>query len=218
VVRAAPAESAGLTAGDVILQIDGQTVSRPEDVVGLIGQRRAGQRVSVGFRRGTQQRLVAATLAPLPNKDDILRMSYVGAPAPAFGTLKTVQGALTPALPALRGKVVVLEFWAGWCTVCPILVPTMNDWHARFGAQGMEVIGVTTDHVAAATATANQLGMRYPIWSDESGETTEAYRALALPTVFIIDRGGVVRDVMVGYSTGRLRELEALVGRLVRQQ
>jgi peroxiredoxin len=207
-----------LAAGDVVLQLDGQSVSAPSDVVAIVRERRAGERVSVGFRRGERERLVAAVLAAVPSSDQVLKMSYLGAPAPRLGPLKTVQGSLLPGLDTLRGKVTVIEFWASWCGVCPILVPTMNDWHARYGAQGVQVVGITTDQVAAAASTASRQGMAYPIWSDESGETTEAYRALALPTVFVLDRSGVVRDVMVGYSSVRVAELESLVGRLLAQQ
>lgn len=217
VVRNAPAARAGLAAGDVLLQIDGQPVNAPEDVVARVGQHRAGERVNLAYRRGADHHLAAAELEVMPDRDDILRKSYVGAEAPALGPIKTVQGAAPSTMNALRGKVVVLEFWASWCTVCPILVPTMNDWYSRYGAQGVEVIGVTTDPMAKASSTAGQLGMRYPIWADESGETTEAYRALAIPTVFVIDKAGIVRDVMVGYSSARVAELESLVGRLIAQ-
>ena len=50
---------------------------------------------------------------------------------------------------------------------------------------------------------------------DPSGATTKAYRAMALPTVFVLDKGGTVRDVMVGYSTPGLSRLETLVERLI---
>src|SRR5690606_28089862 len=116
---------------------------------------------------------------------------------------------------ALRGKVVVLEFWASWCAVCRIMVPTINDWHARYSAQGVEVIGVTTDSVALASRTAFELRMKYPILSDHTGSTSEAYGAMALPTVFVLDKQGVVRDVMVGWSGARVMQLEALIERLV---
>ena len=217
-VRAAPGEQAGLEAGDLIMQVGGEPVSRPDDVVRVVRQHRAGERLNIAFRRGSQDRLVAAVLQPMPNVDQILRQSYVGAPAPRFAQLSSVQGSLSPGLDALKGKVTVIEFWASWCGVCPIMVPTMNDWYARFGAQGFEVVGVTTDRVGVAASSAAQQGMTYPIWSDESGKTTEIYRALSLPTLFVIDRNGIVRDVLVGYSSSRLLELEALVGRLLAQR
>jgi peroxiredoxin len=119
-------------------------------------------------------------------------MTFVGAPAPALDALETVQGSVTPSLASLRGKVVVLEFWASWCTACRIMVPTINDWYARYSAQGVEVLGVTTDSMALASRSAYELRIAYPVASDQSGKTTEAYGATALPSLFVLDKQGIV--------------------------
>jgi alkyl hydroperoxide reductase subunit AhpC len=57
--------------------------------------------------------------------------------------------------------------------------------------------------------------MGYPLASDGSGQMLRAYRAFALHTLFVIDKHGKVRDVLVGYSTPRLREIETLVRKLI---
>jgi peroxiredoxin len=215
VLRNSPAARAGLLAGDLILRIDGQAVTEPADVVRRVGTRGAGARLSVALKRGSTDRMLAVVLDARPDDDGMMKMSFVGAKAPPFDSLQTVQGSVGSDVTALRGKVVVLEFWASWCAVCRILVPTINDWYARYSAQGVEVIGVTTDSVALASRTAYELRMKYPIASDDSGNTSEAYGAMALPTLFVLDKQGVVRDVMVGYSRARLTELEALIEKLV---
>lgn len=215
VVRGSPAARGGLLPGDLIQRIGGEPVTQPEDVVRLVGRRSAGERLSVSLRRGDQSRLLAVVLDPRPDDDGMMRMSYVGAPAPALQSLQTVQGSITPELSALQGKVVVLEFWASWCAVCRILVPTINDWYARYSPQGVEVLGVTTDSVGLASRSAYELKISYPVASDHSGKTSEAYGAIALPTLFVLDKRGVVRDVMVGYSSERMAQLEALIERLV---
>lgn len=214
-IRGAPAERAGLEPGDVILRIDGEAVARPEDVSRLIGAKSPGQRVSVAFRRAAADRLLAVSLGEMPDRDEMLRKHFVGAEAPAFDDLKAVQGSLPPSLSALRGKVVVVEFWASWCVACRLLVPVMNEWSDRFAARGGMVVGITTDTVELAAATAGQVGMTYPIFSDVSGKTTTAYRAMALPMLFVIDRQGVVREVMVGYSGAGLEALDRTVERLL---
>jgi peroxiredoxin len=142
-------------------------------------------------------------------------MNFVGEPAPEFGLLDTVQGALTPTLQALRGKVVVVEFWASWCQVCSFLVPTMNEWHARFGPLGAVVLGVTVDRVQVAADAAAKLDMRYPLASDPQGTATRAYQARAIPTVFVIYQKGTVRDVLVGFSEERLTQVESLIDELL---
>ena len=215
VIPRSPAERAGLAPGDIVLSVDGEPVQAPPELVARIGLRASGDRVSLVFARGSRQRLVAAVLEPLPSDDEILRKSYVGARAPAFDSLKAVHGATSLNVSELRGKVVVLEFWATWCGVCPLLVPVLNDWHARYRAQGVEVLGVTAEPVSLAARGAYQLGMEYPIASDDTGRTSRAYHASAIPTVFVIDQRGTVKDVLVGYSRRRLLELDQLIAELV---
>jgi peroxiredoxin len=215
VMRASPAERAGLASGDVVMNIDGENVNAPTELRARVVKAQAGARVSLGVLRGTETRLFAVDLEAAPNDDELMRKNYVGSRAPDFGALDTVQGSITPSLPALKGRVVVLEFWASWCGVCHVMAPTLNGWHDRYSAQGVTVLGVTNDPVDVAGRTAGELGMAYPLASDTTGNILRAYRAYALPTLFVIDKQGNVRDVLIGYSTPRLREIEALVRKLI---
>ncbi|MCC6900337.1 MAG: redoxin domain-containing protein [Polyangiaceae bacterium] len=210
-IRGSPAELAGIVAGDRILKLDGADVVGPEDVVRLVAARAPGSRVPLVIRRGQGQRLLSAELGAAPDATSVMQMSFVDAPAPRLVSLEPVQGSVDPDLAQLKGRVVVLEFWAPWCVVCRFMVPKLNDWHARFSAQGVVVLGITMDAVVPATHAAGQLGIEYPVASDHTGKTTTTYRANALPTVFVIDKRGVVRDVLVGYSSDRLDRLERLV-------
>ncbi len=215
VMRDSPAEHAGLASGDVVMNIDGENVSGPTELRAHVMKAQAGARVSLGVLRGGETRLFAVDLEAAPNDDELMRKNYVGSRAPDFGSLDTVQGSITPSLPALKGRVVVLEFWASWCGVCHVMAPTLNGWHDRYSAQGVTVLGVTNDPVDVAGRTAGELGKGYPLATDTTGNMQRAYRAYALPTLFVIDKQGNVRDVLIGYSTPRLREIEALVRKLI---
>ena len=57
--------------------------------------------------------------------------------------------------------------------------------------------------------------MKYPVLSDEQGATTRNYGARALPLLFVIDKKGVVRDVVIGFDGRRYRDVPALVERLL---
>jgi len=110
---------------------------------------------------------------------------------------------------------VVLEFWATWCGACRALLPTLNAWHEQLQTRGGLVVSVTTDPVGKAARDAAELGLAYPVLADPDGSTAQAYQAFALPTLFVIDRAGVVRDVSVGFDPRRIAELEATVARLL---
>lgn len=215
VMPSSPAFAAGLEAGDRLTQVGGNAVLVPKDVIREVARREPGTRLSVGFVRAGEQRLASVLIQGRPHNEDLTRMRFVGRPAPEVGELLTVQGSVAKTMASMRGKVVVLEFWATWCQVCRFMIPKMNGWQARYGPQGTVLLGVTLDSVSLAAQTAFQLGMDYPLASDTHGDTTQAYQAMALPSVFIIDQEGVVRDVLVGYSGARIAAAEALIDSLV---
>lgn len=215
VMRGSPAERAGLQGGDVVLSVDGQSVGRPIELRDAVAASGAGKRVSLGVLRGNATRLFGADLEGAPNDDEVMRRNYIGARAPDFGALDTVQGSVTPTLAGLSGRVVVLEFWASWCGPCHVMAPTLQSWHDRYSAQGFTVLGVTGEPFDVAGRSAGEMGISYPLARDGTGGMVRAYRAYALPTLFVIDKRGNVRDVLIGYSTPRLREIEALVKKLI---
>lgn len=218
VVPDSPAARAGLMTGDRIVTIDGAHVSRPGDVVAIVQGHRSGDRLGFVLFRGGAERLLSATLEPLPNEEGLMRKHYVESDAPSLSGLTAIQGSVAPSLSALRGRVVVVEFWATWCVPCRIMAPVLSDWNERYSARGLNVLGITSDPTDLALDAAQRHGMSYALFTDGSGETQRAYRAFALPTLFVIDRKGVVRDVMVGFSTERLRSIEGLVERLLAER
>jgi thiol-disulfide isomerase/thioredoxin len=215
VLRGSPAERAGLLPGDRILRIDSSSVSLPQDVVRAVSLRRAGDRVGVALLRNGSERLVPVLLSGRPDPDALLKLAFLDGPAPAWRPLATVRGSVPEAIADLRGKVVVIDFWASWCVPCRMTVPTLNAWHDRYGAQGLVVIGVTMDAPEVALQASLELGMDYAVASDPDGETMRLYKAFTLPTMFIIDRQGKVRDATVGYSSDGLRKTELEVARLL---
>lgn len=215
VLRRSPAAQAGLEVGDVVLGIGEARVNDPGELSRRVAQIGAGQRVSLMVQRAGADRLLAVELGENPGLEGQLRLGFVDAGAPEFERVEVARGGVGATLEGLRGQVVVLEFWATWCGACRALLPTLNDWHARYRENGAVVVSVTTDPVGKAARDAAELGLDYPVLSDPDGMTAQAYQAFALPTLFVIDRRGVVRDVSVGYDPLRIRELEATLARLI---
>jgi thiol-disulfide isomerase/thioredoxin len=214
VIRGSPADVAGLKEGDAIRAIDGESVASPDDVTRIVGGHEPGEQIVAGVSRATSALAIRISLANRPGPDEMLRMDRVGAFAPPWVGVEPI-GDAPASVSALRGKVVLLDFWATWCGPCRILAPKLSALQARYGAQGLQVVGVTTESSEGAALFAQRTSMRYPIAVDPRAETTRAYAVSALPTLFVIDKRGVVRDVAVGYDPSRDAQIEALLKELL---
>ena len=215
VVRGSPADKAGLREGDHVLRVAGTTVARASDVVHVVSGLAAGDTVEVTFARTGKEQTARITLAAFPSQDDMLRMDLVGTFAPAWRDVASVSGAFPASVGALRGHVVLLDFWATWCAPCRVAIPKLDALQARFGAQGLSVLGVSTEDSQDVAAFTRNMGMRYGVASDPHGATTRSYGVVSLPTLIVIDKRGVVRDVAIGYDPGGDARLEATVRTLL---
>jgi thiol-disulfide isomerase/thioredoxin len=215
VLRRSPAALGGLEIGDVVVAIDDVRVNDPGAMSRRVAALGAGRRASFMVQRQGADRLLSIALGENPGYEGQLRLGFVDAGAPEFEHVQVAQGSVATTLEALRGRVVVLEFWATWCGACRALLPTLNAWHDRLQDKGGLVVSVTMDPVGKAAQDAATLGLRYPVLADPDGMTVQAYQAFALPTLFVIDQAGIVRDVSVGYDPERIAELQATVARLI---
>ncbi|AKU97201.1 thioredoxin family protein [Labilithrix luteola] len=200
--------------GDRIVALDGNKVTDPAEVSRLVASRRAGESISVSLARGGRPVTAAVTLARRPSGDDILRMDLVGAFAPAWTNVTPLSGA-PASLDKLRGQVVLVDFWATWCGPCRMLAPKLSALKDRYGAQGLNVVGITTDPAEKAAVFAERNQMRYGVVVDKEGDTSRAYGISSLPTMLLIDKRGVVREVMVGFDPGGDARLESLIKSLL---
>jgi cytochrome c biogenesis protein CcmG/thiol:disulfide interchange protein DsbE len=119
----------------------------------------------------------------------------VGARAPRFA-LPVAGGSDSLTLASLSGHVVVVDFWASWCTPCEAAVPHLDAWQRQF--PDLRVVGVSGDDAADIARYASTRAIAYPLVRDDEDAVATAYRVAALPTLVVIDRIGVVRYVDVG--------------------
>ncbi|MGK2865093.1 MAG: cytochrome c biogenesis protein DipZ [Mycobacterium sp.] len=107
-------------------------------------------------------------------------------------------------LKALRGKVVLIDFWAYSCINCQRATPHLVDWYEAYRDRGFEVIGVHTPEYAFEKVQSNvvsgaeDLGITYPVAMDNAFSTWTNYRNSYWPAHYLIDKQGVVRHIKFG--------------------
>jgi cytochrome c biogenesis protein CcmG/thiol:disulfide interchange protein DsbE len=120
------------------------------------------------------------------------------APAPDF-TLQSLEGK-SMRLSDLRGKAVLLNFWATWCSPCKIEMPWFIELQNQYGAQGLQIVGVAMDESSKEDIAkfAKDMGVNYPVLLGKE-EVGEAYGGVpALPESFFIGRDGKIVDKIIG--------------------
>ena len=92
-----------------------------------------------------------------------------------------------------KGRVVVLDFWAGWCGECKRTIPQVRRLAAAYAAAGLLVVGVNAgEKQAEAARYAQELGIEYPIALDPELELSDRLGAGRLPLLIVIDRDGTI--------------------------
>src|SRR5438034_10492924 len=94
----------------------------------------------------------------------------------------------------LKGKVVLIDFWATWCGPCMAAVPHNNEMMEKYGGKGLVIIGVCIKNGADKfAATVKEKGMKDPVAVDADGKTEKAYHVDGYPDYYLIDRAGKLR-------------------------
>lgn len=138
-------------------------------------------------------------------------------PAPDF-TLPD-PGGRKLSLKDYRGKVVFLAFWATWCEFCREEVPAMQSLYREFKDKGLEVVGVNIkDKREDALAFIKKNKISYPIMMDPEGDVGSLYGAYATPTVYLIDRNGIVLARMWGPAGWGSPAARKLIAEIVQQK
>ena len=122
-------------------------------------------------------------------------------------------------LSKLRGRVVLIEFWTFGCYNCRNTLPTVKAWDTRYRDRGLTIIGVHTPetdserNIKDVRREVAELGIKYPVVSDNDYATWKLYKVEAWPTLFLLDKKGRERWIHVG--EGAYEETEQVIKELL---
>jgi thiol-disulfide isomerase/thioredoxin len=126
-----------------------------------------------------------------------------GAAAPPFALPRVDGQKGTVSLAALRGQVVVLDFWATYCPPCRLMMPVLDDLHREWSGKGVSFVGVDSDGDLSPEMLLEFLAQHpipYPNVADD-GALGASYKVRALPTLIVIGKDGAIRESFVGFTS-----------------
>ena len=169
---------------------------------GFIGK--AGMR-----RRAALCSLLAAVLFGVVSAADL------GAESPSVPNIHRLDGRPF-SIDSLKGKVVVLDFWASWCIPCRASFPFFDSLQRKYASQGLSVVGLTLeDNDDGVAAFLDAVPVGFLIVRDPTGKAGEAFNVVAMPTTFLLDREGRVAARFEGGDKQTHAKLESAVATLL---
>lgn len=165
----------------------------------------------------TQLRIVAfALLVWFGSGAAQAAMPAVGSIAPGF-TLKSDNGKNLK-LGELRGQVVMINFWATWCSPCRQEIPHLNRLQERYRKAGFALLGINIDdQPRAAREMMQKLGVVFPVLFDTDKRVSRLYDVGAMPSTLLIDRDGRIRYIHLGYRPGYEIQYDNQIRELLKQ-
>jgi cytochrome c biogenesis protein CcmG, thiol:disulfide interchange protein DsbE len=124
---------------------------------------------------------------------------YVGFLVPEI-TLNTPDGQEVQ-LSDLRGKPVIINFWASWCPPCRVEMPALQKTYENYQKDGLIILEINSsyqDDLSIALPFIQKMGLTFPILLDYNGLASKIFRVNALPTSVFIDKNGIIRRIVVG--------------------
>ena len=159
--------------------------------------------------------LVAATALSLALPTTASAIIKKGDPAPSLKVV-TLSGQ-NVTLANYKGHVLILDFFATWCAPCRISIPHFISLNRKYNKQGLEILGMSADEdgdKAAVKEFVAEKKINYPV-AIAGDEMTTDYGIRSLPTVYVINKKGVIVEKYMGFNDDMAKSMEALIKKLL---
>ena len=118
---------------------------------------------------------------------------------------------------SLRGRIVLVDFWASWCAPCRRSFPWLASMQKQWGDKGLVIVAINLDKDrAAAERFLARYPATFPVAFDPAGKTAETFRVAAMPTSFVLGPDGEIRATHAGFDPAKTKELEAMIAEACR--
>jgi len=173
--------------------------------------RRASHWPMPAMRKRWVAAVAALGLVALAGSADALNR---GSRAPEIG-LRDTQGRAVR-MADLRGKVVVVDFWASWCAPCREELPVLDRLQRRYEDHGLVVVGVNIDREESnMTSFLRRTPVSFRVVHDSGHRVADRYQPPRMPSSYVIDKRGVVRFVHAGFRASDAQRLEREIRQLL---
>ena len=122
------------------------------------------------------------------------------------------------ALKKFEGKVVILDFWASWCSPCEAAIPDLIKLQKKYGSQGLQIIGVNVDNdLSEAKKFIQRTQMTFPAVHDKGQKYLDQLSIQAIPTTLLLDRQLKLNSIFNGYHSYTKKKLESNLKKLLKK-
>ena len=141
----------------------------------------------------------------------------VSGPAPNFTLQSNAGGQVS--LASLKGKVVMVNFWATWCVPCRQEMPHLEALYEKYNSLGFELLAVNVEknNAEGARRWLQETPVTFPVLFDPENQVTKLYKVQTMPSTVIIGRDGTMRFMHNGYKPGYENDYQTQVRALLRE-
>ncbi len=140
-----------------------------------------------------------------------------GAEFPAFVTAPFPGAPKVDVDKLMKGKVVIVDFWASWCEPCKIELPALNALHKKYKGKGLVVVGVNVDDdIKEAKSFLKEHSVGFPLAYDKGKKMVNTLEISTMPTSFILSEGKIIK-IHAGFRDGDEKKIEDEIKSLLKK-